>query len=140
MKNGALWKTVVDASGEEPIPVCESLTTNPASQLDQGPWQPRPGAIKEDSHAQGFGALRSHQPHLSADVIDVVESIQLRLIVRRIPCQTCNSLFDSLTETRTDLKAFLGSAVRSHCELLGAGLPEVEFFFIAASSFFCCCR
>jgi hypothetical protein len=73
--------------------------------------------------------LRSHQPHLSANVIDVVEPVQLRLVVCRISRQACDSFFDGLTETRTDLKAFLGGAIRSHCGLLGAGLPEAAKFF-----------
>jgi hypothetical protein len=86
------------------------------------------GAVEEDPHAQGFGALHSHQPHLSANVIYVVDPIHLCLVVRRIPVQARDSLFDGLTEPRADLKAFLSGAIQSHGGFLGAGLFEAADF------------
>jgi hypothetical protein len=101
---------------------CLQLIT--VSHLNQRPWQARSGAVQEDPHAQGLGAFCSHQTHLPADVIDVVEPVQLRLVVRGIPFQARDSLFNRLAEPRADLEAFLGGAIGDHGWHLGAGMLE----------------
>jgi hypothetical protein len=88
-----------------------------------------PGAIEENPHAQSLGTLDGHQPHLPANMVDIIQPIQLRFIVSRIALQAGNSLLEDLAESRTDFEAFLNSELKVHQLHLGAGMPEAQIFF-----------
>ncbi len=105
-------------------------------QLDQRVRQAGSGAIEEDPHAQGLGALNGYKAHLPANVVDVDQPVQLRFVVIGIPFQAGNTLFDRLPESRTNLEAFLGGALDGHGKHLGAGVPEAERFFACGLKFF----
>jgi hypothetical protein len=60
-------------------------------------------AIKKQSHAQRFGALNSHKPHLTANVIIVLELSGERFVGGGIPFKSGDAEFDGLAEPGTDL-------------------------------------
>jgi hypothetical protein len=72
------------------------------------------GAIEKDPHAQRLGALRGHQAHLSADVIDVIEPLDLRFVKCGALLKACNPLLNRSQKPRTDFEAFLDAALEGH--------------------------
>jgi hypothetical protein len=85
-----------------------------ALEFDQRAGQASAGAIQEQPQPQSFGALGGDQTHLAADVVDIVEVIDLRLVELGIPFQTLDPLFNGFTETRADFETFLSGARAGH--------------------------
>jgi len=73
---------------------------------------------------------------MPANVVDVIQPLQLRLVVIGIPFQARNPLLNRLPEPRTDLEAFLGRALDSHGKHLGAGTPEAGNYLACGLKFF----
>jgi hypothetical protein len=89
-----------------------------SSKLNQRSRQTRAGMIEKKPHAQRFGALHGHQPHLPADMVAIHQSIRLRLVKLRVLLQPRNTLFEGAAKTRTDLKAIAGCTLSHHGRLL----------------------
>jgi hypothetical protein len=66
----------------------------PQLQLNKRARLARAGAIKEQPHAKGFGALYSNEAYLAPDVIAILESRYLRLVVIGISFKTGNAFLD----------------------------------------------
>jgi hypothetical protein len=77
------------------------------------------GAIEKEPHAQSFGAFGGNEPHLAADVIDIFKGGNLSLIVRSIPFQAGDTLFDGAAKSRADFETILIAAADAHRKLLG---------------------
>jgi len=93
-------------------------------------------AIEKQPHAQGFGPLHGHQPHLPADMVAVLEQGHLCFVLNGIPLQARNPLFEGAAKPGTDFKAFIGGAIGSHGRLLVAGILEAEKYFMSGLKFF----
>ena len=102
--------------------------TPPLLEFDGWLGKARLRAIEKEPHAQSVGALRCNQAHLTANVIDVVQAIQLRFILIRIPLQACNSPLDRLPEPRTDLETLLDCALTHHDRHLGTHFLRLSLF------------
>jgi hypothetical protein len=87
-------------------------------QRDQRSGQTGTGAIEKDAHAQCFAALGGNQPHLTPDVIRMVEQRDLCLIECGVAFEACNPLFDGLAESGAYLEAILNRAIVLHGQLL----------------------
>jgi hypothetical protein len=96
-------------------------------QHDQGPGQPRLGAIEKQPHAQSVGTLHGHQPHLSADMIDVGEYTHLGFVEFGVPLEPRNPLFNRAAKPGTDLKGIIDGGL-NHRGDLQWGVSEVENF------------
>jgi hypothetical protein len=83
-------------------------------ELDQRARQPGFGAIEEEPQAESLGALNGHKAHLTANMIDVIQPVQLRFVVIGVALQSRDALLNGLTEPRTDFESFLGSALDRH--------------------------
>jgi hypothetical protein len=91
---------------------------------------PRLRPVKEQPHAQGFGPLHEHQPHLPANMVRIFEMRHLSLVPFRILLQPRNSLLHATPKPGTDFKPFIGGTVGNHGRLLKAEILEVENSFI----------
>jgi len=78
--------------------------------LDERARQASFRTIEEEAHAQGLGALNGYEAHLPANMVDIVQPIQLRIVVIGVPFQARNTLLDRLAKAGADLEAFLGGA------------------------------
>jgi hypothetical protein len=76
-------------------------------------------AIEDDPHAQCFGPLDGHQPHLPADVVAVHQLGNLRFVELGVLLQARNLLFDIVAKPGADLKIFIDSTIGHHGVLLG---------------------
>jgi len=85
---------------------------------DDGPRIPRSRAIEKQPHPQRLCPLCSHQPHLSADVIVVLQQRNLHLISRRVSVQPLDPRLDHFAKSGADLETILRAAVRNHAVLL----------------------
>jgi hypothetical protein len=117
------------------LTIDRSSLTTALLQLDKRARQAGSGVVEEDAHAQRLGALHGHEAHLPANMVDVVQPVQLRFVAIGIPFQARDALLDRLPEPRTDLEAFLGAALDGHGKHLGAGFPEAESFLILGLKF-----
>jgi len=72
------------------------------------------GAIEEDPQAQSFCALHGHKAHLPANMVDVVQQVQLRFVASGVNLQLRDALLNRLPEPQTHLEAFLSSALSGH--------------------------
>ena len=106
------------------------------SQLDQRARQPSFGAIEEEPQAESLGAFDGHKAHLTANMVDVIQPVQLRFVVIGVAVQSRDAFLNGLTEPRTDLESILGGALSGHDEHLGAGMPEAEILFARGLKFF----
>jgi hypothetical protein len=88
-------------------------------EFNQRAGQTRAGAIEKESHAQGFSTLHRNQSHLPADVIDVRELDDERLVGFCVTLEPRDPARNALTETRTDFEAFIGGTVENRGRLLG---------------------
>jgi hypothetical protein len=79
--------------------------------------------------------LNGYQTHLPANMVDVVQPVQLRFVAIGILFQALDPPLDRLPELRTDLEAFLGGALDSHGKHLGAEVPEAGKFFACGLKF-----
>jgi hypothetical protein len=104
-------------------------------ELDQRARQPGFGAIEEEPQAESLGALNGHKAHLTANMIDVIQPVQLRFVVIGVALQSRDAFLNGLTEPRTDLESILGNALNGHEEHLGAGMTEAEVFFAGGLKF-----
>jgi hypothetical protein len=89
------------------------------NQLNQRPGQTRAGAIEKKPHAQSFSTLHCDQPHLPANVIDVGEVDDERLVGFCVSLQPSDSTLNALTKARADFEAFIGGAIQNHGRLPG---------------------
>ncbi len=64
---------------------CALIACGSFSQLDQRCGQPSFGAIEEEPHAESLGAFDGHKAHLPANMVDVVQPVQLRFVVIGVP-------------------------------------------------------
>jgi hypothetical protein len=102
---------------------------------DHGTRQACHGAVEEEAHAQGFGALHSDEAHLAPDVIAAFELCDLSFILKGIVFQSGNAIFEDPAESGADFEAFLS------CGGHGPGLSRgAEIFFRAASCLLEHCR
>jgi hypothetical protein len=83
-------------------------------RLDQRARYPSVGAIKEDPQAQSFGALHGHKAHLPANMVNVIQPVQLRFVACGVALQLRNSILNRLPEPQTHVEAFLCSALTGH--------------------------
>jgi hypothetical protein len=74
----------------------------------------RSGAIEEEPHAQGFGALHGYQAHLPAKMINVIQPVQLSFVVIGVALQPRDTLLNRLPELRSDLEYFVGGELNGH--------------------------
>jgi hypothetical protein len=81
------------------------------------------GAIQEEPHAQGLGALHGHQPSMPPDVVLVFELGEHCFVGSCVPLECGIALFDSLTETRANLKIVVSADFQVHARLLFQRLP-----------------
>jgi hypothetical protein len=88
-------------------------------QRNERPRQAGSGAIEEQPHAQRLGAFYGYQPHLSADMVDVVKQGQLRFVIDSVPLEARNPLLNPLPEPWADFKTFLRGTAGCHSEHLG---------------------
>jgi hypothetical protein len=76
-------------------------------------------AVEDEPHAQCFGPLEGHKPHLPADVIAVHQLGNLRFVDLGVFLQARNPLFDIVAKPGADLKIFTDSTIGRHGVLLG---------------------
>jgi hypothetical protein len=106
------------------------------SERDRRALGPHLRAVQKKPHAQGFGPLHKHQPHVPADVVGVPEVRNLGFIPHRISLQPRNSLFNGTPKPGTDFKPFIGGRAGDHGLHLRAGFIEAENFFIPSLKLF----
>ena len=115
---------------------------NPVSLSTVHGARPLAGAIEKDPHAQGFGALRSDQAHMPADVIAALKTGGLGFIPCGVELQAGDALLNGAAKAGTDLKPFFEAGIGivhgvDLVSLLMAGRSE-GFFFGTAQVFPTC--
>jgi hypothetical protein len=98
----------------------------PPLQLHRRARRRGAGAIEEESHAKCFCALNGYEPHLPANMVNVVQPVQLCFVLIGVAFQTRDALLNGAAKPWTDLESILGRALHSHREHLGTGMPEAE--------------
>jgi hypothetical protein len=102
------------------------LITKPPIQLaarqasESGRWLGYAGlgTVKKQPHAQSFGPLHGHEPHLAANMVGVFKEGYLGLVLLGISLQPFDAIFDCTTEPRANFKSFIDSGIPNHERLL----------------------
>jgi hypothetical protein len=106
------------------------------SGSDQRARQLGVGAIQEDPQAQSLCALHGHKAHLPANMVDVVQPVQLRFVASGVALQLRDALLNRFPEPQAHFETFLSSALSRHEEHLGTEMLEAEDRFAGGLKFF----
>jgi hypothetical protein len=107
----------------------------PRLKRDQRTGHAGLGAIKEEAHAQGFGALHCDQAHLSTDVIGIFKQRDLGFVEIGIAFQAGDPFFERFSEAWADFETFIQGGVFQHGNHLLAGILGRKIFSIRSQVF-----
>jgi hypothetical protein len=79
--------------------------------------------------------LNGHKAHLTANMVDVLQPVQLRFVVIGVAVQSRDALLNRLPEPRTDFESILGSALDRHEEHLGSEMTQAGTFLLCGLKF-----
>jgi hypothetical protein len=81
---------------------------------DEWAGKARSSAIKEEPHAEGFGALNGHEAHLALDVVAVCEQGHLRFVGDGVLLEAVDARLYHAAESRADFNAVGEGAFGEH--------------------------